>query len=99
MSLFLLTKTSHSCTGDLVCVFLGFSQPTVLRSRPHNTFQVVDECLVSSSNSIGILGELPRPWIVQSAKNKQRDGVHTYYVNTSTGERTFSDPRLGPLSG
>jgi hypothetical protein len=62
------------------------------------TFKVVGECFVSSlRDSIGILGQLPEPWTVQYRLSEST--YRCYYVNTSTGEKSFCDPRLGPLEG
>ena len=61
---------------------------------------MVGKCFVASLlDSVGILGPLPDTWTVQYRACEVTHRSRPYYVNRATEEKTFSDPRLGPLEG
>jgi hypothetical protein len=83
-------------TGDRVCVLLGYASSILLRPKRDGTFAVVGEAYLQDlKDSQALLGPLPKGWKVQYGRVDKKS--RCFYVNTSTGTKTFADPRLPPL--
>lgn len=83
--------------GDVVCVLLGCHTPMVLRPHEENHFRIVGECYtLGISEGEGILGPLPTD-IRRVYASSREWGVHSYWEDVRTGERSLLDPRLEAL--
>jgi hypothetical protein len=83
--------------GDEICILVGCHTPMVLRPLGEGRFRIVGEAYVLGlSEGEALLGPLPHNSRRVFASNDEW-GVHSYFENTVTGEKTFEDPRI-PLS-
>lgn len=85
--------------GDKIAILLGCDHPVLLRPSVSN-FAVLGVCNVDAlCDAVVLLGALPEPWIVQFLYSEESNTPmpQPFYVNTTTGERTREDPRLGEL--
>lgn len=83
--------------GDEIYVLLGCHTPMVLRRVTDDVFRVVGECYVLGiSEGEALLGPLPDGTTRRFASDRKW-GVHSYFVNTSTGKQQIMDPRLQKL--
>lgn len=88
--------------GDVVAVFLGCTNPIVLRPEMESEqqrFRLIAECFVLGlHDAISLLGPLPTPWRVRESLDLgDRPRMRQYFINSDTMEKTVEDPRLGPL--
>ncbi|KAI1733518.1 heterokaryon incompatibility protein-domain-containing protein [Xylaria scruposa] len=88
--------------GDVIAVFLGCSNPIILRPVTINetsSYQVVGEGYVHGlHDGIGFLGRLPTPWRVRG--HYTADGRDNFkFMDVESGKITKEDPRLGPMAG
>lgn len=82
--------------GDVVAIFLGCSNPMVLRPK-EGRYSVIGESFVYGlDDAIRLLGPLPQPWRVITRTTSRASHLH-YFFDPRTGETTREDPRLGPL--
>lgn len=82
--------------GDYVCVILGLHCPLLIRSVGDDRYCVVGGCYVQGlMDCEALLGQVPEGVIVQRIDVDGRD--QRRFLNTSTGEATVEDPRLGAL--
>ncbi|PHH91920.1 hypothetical protein CDD83_9787 [Cordyceps sp. RAO-2017] len=78
-------------------LLLGTYSPTVLRKTASGLFQVVGECYVHGlENATGLVGELPKGWTT-IIKGDSHGRPTQRFINVTTGQETYDDPRLGPL--
>jgi len=81
--------------GDIICVFLGCVSPILLRPVGNGNFQVVGECFVYGlSDSVAILGNLPKEFQAVFAYSEKRKGYRWAYRNSVDGSTSEEDPRL-----
>jgi hypothetical protein len=82
--------------GDAVAIFLGCSNPLVLRPE-QGRYSIVGESFVYGlEDATKLLGPLPEPWRV-IAKKASSSRVPHYFFDPRTGETTREDPRLETL--
>lgn len=83
--------------GDVVCILIGCHTPMVLRPHGENQFRIVGECYtLGISEGEGLLGPLPED-IYRVYASSREWGVHSYWENFRTGERSLMDSRLEAL--
>lgn len=82
--------------GDVVAIFLGCSNPLVLRLE-QGRYSIVGESFVYGlDDAAKLLGPLPEPWQVIYKRLSRSRFLH-YFFHPRTGETTCEDPRLEPL--
>lgn len=82
--------------GDEVCSLLGLFCPLVIRPSGNGGYQVVGGCYLHGLMDGGaLLGQVPDDWTALQHIVGRRSMPR--YYNTTTGEITMEDPRLGPL--
>lgn len=82
--------------GDVVAIFLGCSNPLVLRPE-QGRYSVVGESFVYGlDDAVKLLGPLSEPWQVIYKRISRNRSLH-YFFDPRTGETTREDPRLEPL--
>lgn len=83
--------------GDEICILVGCHTPMILRPLGEGRFRIVGEAYVLGlSEGEALLGPLPKNIRRVFASNDEW-GVHSYFENSVTSEKTFEDPRI-PLS-
>lgn len=92
-------KSSKTCIGDIICIFLGCDRPLVLRPLPNGTFLLVGDSFVYGlHDATALLGPLPSPWRIRVHNHPEHDWRHVYqFFNSDTGISTPEDPRLDPV--
>lgn len=93
-------NADHTCLvsiGDRLYAVLGSRKMVILRSRgAANTHEVVGETYVHGfMDGEAFLQPVPKPWRVLYRANSTGQWYATF-ANTTTGEVTQIDPRLGP---
>ncbi|KAH8777850.1 heterokaryon incompatibility protein [Diaporthe sp. PMI_573] len=82
--------------GDAVAIFLGCSNPLVLRPE-QGRYSIVGESFVYGlEDATKLLGPLPEPWRVIAKMALSSRELH-YFFSPRTGETTREDPRLETL--
>ncbi|POS71020.1 hypothetical protein DHEL01_v210584 [Diaporthe helianthi] len=82
--------------GDIICILFGCHTPMVLRQEGVDTFRIVGECYaLGLSEGEALLGPLPEG-IRRVYTKDPKWGVHSYFENVKTSDRSFLDPRLSP---
>lgn len=86
--------------GDIIAVFLGCSDPVVLRPVREQKYKLIGQCFVLGlHDATSLLGPLPHPWRVQiSIDRREPPRTRHFFVNSETKEKTLEDPRLEPNS-
>lgn len=79
--------------GDVIAVFLGCSNPLVLRPKDGTYSVIGDSFVYGLEDAIKILGPLPEPWRL-IWKQASRFYRRHWFLNPQTGETTREDPRL-----
>ncbi len=79
-------------------MILGCDRPLVFRPQWGGRYCLVGDCFVYGlHDATALLGELPKPWVVQKRRDQFRNEIRTSgFFNTETGAWTREDPRLDP---
>ena len=87
--------------GDIICVFLGYDAPVILRPwgrTPTASYELVGDAFVYGlHDGTEFLGELPSPWRVRVFEDDAGYLTSYRFFNPESNLLTDEDPRLGPL--
>lgn len=86
--------------GDIICVFLGYDAPVLLRPQRGSpqTYELVGDAFVYGLlDAAAFLGELPSPWRVQVFEDDTGYLTSYRFFNPQSNVLTDEDPRLGSL--
>ncbi|OQV06672.1 hypothetical protein CLAIMM_11213 [Cladophialophora immunda] len=86
--------------GDIICVFLGYDAPVLLRTQSGNpkTFALIGDAFVYGlHDATALLGQIPSPWRVQVFEDDAGYLTAYRFFNPQTNVLSDEDPRLRPL--
>ena len=87
--------------GDIICVFLGYDAPVILRPwrrTPTASYELVGDAFVYGlHDGTAFLGELPSPWRVRVFEDDAGYLTSYRFFNPESNLLTDQDPRLGSL--
>lgn len=93
---YIVLAPAEARPGDVVAIFLGCSNPMVLRPK-EGRYSIIGESFVCGlDDAIKLLGPLPEPWRVITRTTSRAPHLH-YFFDPRTGETIREDPRPGPL--
>jgi hypothetical protein len=87
-------------TGDKIGVLLGCDAPVILTPADVDSFQILGMAIVYDLwDNAALLGPLPKPWTLKYLSTEDVYNAYTqpHYSNSTTGENSREDPRLGPI--